>query len=40
MLRTRSDAELVLRAYEVWGQECLQHIDGDFALVIWDARAS
>ena len=37
-LRTRSDAELVLRAYEVWGQESLQHIDGDFALVIWDAK--
>lgn len=37
-LRDRSDAELVLRAYESWGQECLAHIDGDFALVIWDAR--
>lgn len=38
VLRTRSDAELVLRAYEIWGRECLPHIDGDFALVIWDAR--
>ena len=38
VLRTRADAELVLRAYEVWGKECLAHIDGDFALVIWDAR--
>lgn len=38
VLRTRADAELVLRAYEVWGRECLSHIDGDFALVIWDAR--
>jgi asparagine synthase (glutamine-hydrolysing) len=38
VLRTRSDAELVLRAYENWGRECLKHIDGDFALVIWDAR--
>lgn len=37
-LRNRSDAELVLRAYAIWGRECLQHIDGDFALVIWDAR--
>jgi len=37
-LRNRSDAELVLRAYETWGRECLLHIDGDFALVIWDAR--
>jgi asparagine synthase (glutamine-hydrolysing) len=38
VLRDRSDAELVLRAYEVWGRECLPHIDGDFALAIWDAR--
>ncbi len=38
VLRTRSDAELVLRAYEVWGRDCLSRIDGDFALVIWDAR--
>lgn len=37
-LRTRADAELVLRAYERWGRDCLQHMDGDFALVIWDAR--
>ena len=35
-LRSRSDAELVLRAYEHWGRECLQHIEGDFALAIWD----
>ena len=37
-LRTRADPELVLRAYEFWGQDCLDHIDGDFAFVIWDAR--
>ena len=38
VLRTRADAELVLRAYEVWGKDCLAHMDGDFALAIWDAR--
>ena len=38
VLRTRADAELVLRAYEAWGRACLAHVDGDFALVIWDAR--
>jgi len=38
VLRTRTDAELVLRAYEAWGAGCLPHIEGDFALVIWDAR--
>ena len=38
VLRTRADAELVLRAYEVWGRYCLSHIEGDFALMIWDAQ--
>ncbi len=38
-LRSRSDAELVLRAYEVWGEDCPKHIDGEFAFLIWDARA-
>ena len=37
-LRTRADAELVLRAYEAWGGDCLAHIEGDFVFVIWDAR--
>lgn len=37
-LRTRADAELVLRAYERWGKDCLSRIDGDFAFVIWDQR--
>jgi asparagine synthase (glutamine-hydrolysing) len=37
-LRNCADAELVLRAYETWGRDCLTHFDGDLALVIWDAR--
>lgn len=37
-LRTRSDAELVLRAYEIWGKECPTRIDGEFAFLIWDKR--
>ncbi|WP_338467590.1 asparagine synthase-related protein [Novosphingobium sp. ZN18A2] len=37
-LRSPSDAELVLRAYERWGTDCPRHIDGEFAFVIWDAR--
>ena len=35
-LRDRSDAELVLRSYETWGRDCLPHLHGDFAIVIWD----
>ncbi len=37
-LRNRTDAELVLRAYETWGANCPAHLDGDFAFAIWDAR--
>ena len=35
-LRSNSDAELVLRAYECWGIDCPHHIIGDFAFVVWD----
>ena len=38
-LRDRSDAELVLRAYELWGPDCLRRFDGDFAFFAWDARS-
>ena len=37
VLRDRSDAELVLRSYETWGEECVRRIEGDFAFVAWDA---
>ncbi len=31
-----SDAELILRAYHVWGADCVEHLLGDFAFGIWD----
>ncbi len=37
-LRDRSDAELVLAAYDVFGEDCVREIDGDFAFVVWDGR--
>lgn len=37
-LRSRGDDELMLRAHETWQQDFLQHVQGDFALVLWDAR--
>jgi len=33
-----NDAELVLFAYEAWGENCVKHLIGDFAFAIWDAR--
>ncbi|MHA7820233.1 MAG: asparagine synthetase B family protein [Erythrobacter sp.] len=38
VLRGRSDAELVLRAYEVWGDECALRLEGEFSLIIADLR--
>lgn len=37
-LRTDTDAEIVLRAYECWGEECPGRILGDFAFAVWDGR--
>ena len=30
------DAELVLRAYTVWRDDCVDHLLGDYAFAIWD----
>jgi asparagine synthase (glutamine-hydrolysing) len=35
---TPTDAELILRAYTRWGEDCPKHLTGDFAFAIWDAR--
>ncbi len=35
---TRSDTEVVLRAYLEWGESFAERVDGMFALAIWDAR--
>lgn len=36
--RTRSDSEVALHLYEDLGPECLHHLRGEFAFIIWDAR--
>lgn len=33
-----SDSEIILAAYEKWGEDCLPKLIGDFVFVIWDAR--
>lgn len=37
-LRTRCDAELVVHLYEDHGLDFAAELDGDFALILWDAR--
>ncbi len=36
--RTIPDSDLILHAYAAWGADCVQHLRGDFAFAIWDAR--
>jgi len=36
---TRSDTEVVLRAYLEWGESFAERVHGMFALAIWDARS-
>lgn len=33
-----SDAQIILAAYQKWGEECPKHLIGDFAFVLWDAE--
>ena len=38
VFRTRSDTEVVLRAFDQWGDGCLQRLNGIFAFGVWDGR--
>jgi asparagine synthase (glutamine-hydrolysing) len=35
---TIADSEIILAAYEKWGEKCPEKLLGDFALAIWDKR--
>jgi asparagine synthase (glutamine-hydrolysing) len=32
------DTEVILKAYELWGEQCVARLTGMFAFAIWDAR--
>jgi len=36
--RTRSDTEVIVHAFEQWGEGCLDRFNGEFALAVWDRR--
>jgi asparagine synthase (glutamine-hydrolysing) len=37
--RSRTDTEVVLRAWQEWGPRCLDRFDGMFAFAVWDSEA-
>ena len=37
-LRTKSDSEIALHLYDEFGTECLHHLRGEFAFILWDKR--
>ena len=32
------DPDLLLQAYDLWGESCLDHLIGDFSFVLWDSQ--
>ena len=38
VFRTVSDTEVILHAYEEWGEECPKRLNGIFGFAIWDSR--
>jgi asparagine synthase (glutamine-hydrolysing) len=36
VFKTKSDTETIIHAWEQWGEDCVHHLRGMFAFVVWD----
>src|ERR1041385_2311303 len=36
--RTQSDTEVILHAYQAWGEDCFRKFNGQWAIAIWSAN--
>src|SRR5688572_22035815 len=37
--RTSSDTEVIVHAWEEWGEDCFRRFNGQWAVALWDRRA-
>ncbi len=39
VLRTKSDSEVIVHAFEQWGVRCFERFNGQWAIALWDCRS-